>query len=162
MFFFFYILPPLPLPTLRPLERDLFFLICTYRGSPSVLCIAFFKLEAKNDRPKRIGGIYLQFNMSWHGLPLMSRLESSQKEIFVELLIIFSFIRAFIICPFAWNFKLSFLGLARETMISVFGHLCWISTMRVSRLWTQFCGVIVFGSFVKGWITTRSGLGGSL
>jgi hypothetical protein len=43
---------------------------------------------------------------------------------FVELLIIFSFIRAFIICPFAWNFKLSFLGLARETMISVFGHLC--------------------------------------
>ena len=61
---YFYILPPLPLPALRPLERDLFFLICTYRGSPSVLCIAFFKLEAKNDRPKRIGGIYLQFNMS--------------------------------------------------------------------------------------------------
>jgi hypothetical protein len=47
------------------------------------------------------------FNMSWHGLPLMSRLEWSQKEIFVGLLIIFSFIRAFIICPFAWNFKLS-------------------------------------------------------
>ena len=64
-----YILPPLPLPALRPLERHLFFLIYTYRGSPSVLCIAFFKLEAKNDRPKRIGGIYL------HGLPLMSRLE---------------------------------------------------------------------------------------
>ena len=67
----FYILPPLPLLALRPLERDLFFFDYVHVGA-ALVCYA---LLSSNWKQKEDRWYLSSVNMSSHGLPLMSRLE---------------------------------------------------------------------------------------